>query len=146
MNRGIKTEVNLVKDLTVTIDKVDSKKAHFLSINAWQKEGLLQIAGKLELHRKIFKGHIDIAIIASDGSIIHKSSFLPESSAGDSSYSGELLWGIDIPLILPRGSKIRVAVHKTEPDDIPRHGFSIFHCDNNRAIPKNALNELGIIT
>ncbi len=106
--------VNLVESQMVYVENVKHDKAHIYGVNVYQDDKTLVISGSVGRRHNInlpINGHVDLILIASNGSILKKIGTnynpgrLPGRRAGRSYFEAK------IPVILPPGSRVRVEFH-----------------------------------
>jgi hypothetical protein len=136
------SHLNLVKNGTVTIERVSSEGCYISKVNAIEDDGVLVIGGSVK--RRNFsggsKGHIDIAIIDSEGKILKELSTLytPQYIPAKRIHTREARFKVRLPNIPYKGSKIRVAYHRNL-----RSYSKTFDCGKNMAAIKNPAARCG---
>ena len=129
------SRINLLKNNTLRIDKISSKKTHVGNVYAYQDGDTLQISGKFiprYAHVKFFKGHADVVIIDREGKIINKTSvatFPKYWGRRRSRGLKEIKFSASIKAIPSFGSVVRVAFH----EDLPKF-VNTFSCGENAAL------------
>lgn len=125
--------INLLKEQTVTVNKKNLNDARIGFVKLVQDGDVLSVSGTVLLRNKLVRGHVDIVIYSIDGSILKKTSthtILKKRSIRRGVLAKRTaFFSVDIPVVPPKGSDVRIAYHK--------RGYNVpksFDCGKNVAI------------
>ena len=125
---------NLVKNGVVSVEYTPSEGDTSVSqVDVYRIENGIEISGTVKVPKAlhhILGGHVDVAILSSDGALLKKVSIQhrPRNSRRTSAH--KLPFKAYIPIQLPPESTIRIAYHKPS---YPKSD-SVFDCESNSAI------------
>jgi len=130
------SHLNLVENGTVTIERIPYEGCYISKVNAIEDDGELVISGRVKRRSllSISRGHIDIAIINSEGKVLKELSTLytPQYIPAKRIHTREARFKVRLPNIPYKGNKIRVAYHRNL-----RSYSKTFDCGKNMAAIKN---------
>ncbi len=125
--------INLLKEQTVTVNRKNSNDAGIGFVKLVQDGDVLSVSGTVQLRNKLVRGHVDVVVYAADGSILTKTSthtiLKKRSIRRGVSAKRTAFFSVDIPVVPPNGSDVRIGYHK-RGYDVPES----FDCGKNVAI------------
>jgi hypothetical protein len=107
---------NLLKNGSFKIEAVSSKGYYLSNVHVNQVDGGIEITGKVKRrsYAGIGGGHVDITIISLEGEVLDKFStiYSPRMIPMRRVHMRESGFEVHLPMIPPKGSKIRIALHR----------------------------------
>ncbi len=123
---------NLLKDGTLTLEHASSEGYYISKVHVNQVDDGIEISGKVKRrsYAGIGGGHIDITIINPEGEVLKELSthYSPRVIPMRRVHTRESGFEVNLSMIPPKGSKIRVALHR--PSKSVNKGFA---CGKNMA-------------
>ena len=131
---GCSSRLNLVKNGTYLAEGLKSDGIDVSSVSVYEDKGRLVVSGKLRRTNRhhSYPGHVDIAILAKDGSVLAKTSvknkmpFIGRSKRRSSSFTAKF------DILPPEGSTIQVAFHRKSSSNAAQ-----FNCTENAAVDES---------
>ena len=125
---------NLAKNGVVSVEYMPSEGDTFVSqADVYQMENGIEISGTVKVPKALHPtrgGHVDVAILSSDGSLLKKASIQHRPRSPRRTSAHKLPFRVYIPIELSPESTIRIAYHKPS---YPQ-GDAVFDCERNSAI------------
>ena len=126
---------NLVKDGTIALEIMPSEEETYVYwADVYQKGNGIEISGTVMVPQTLHQtkgGHVDIAILSPDSSLLKKISVRHKSRNPRRKSAHKLPFEAYIPMKLSPESTIRIAYHKLSYST----NNSVFDCEDNPAIP-----------
>ena len=128
------THLSLVKNGTVSLEYIPSGEETYVSqADVYQRANGIEISGTVKVPQTRHHtrgGHVDVAILSSDGSLLKKASIQHRPRNFRRTSAHKLPFKAYIPITLPSKSIIRIAYHKPS---YQRTG-AVFDCESNPTI------------
>jgi len=125
---------NLAKNGVISLELMSSEGDTFVSqADIYRIENGIEISGTVKVPQTLHHtrgGHVDVAILSSDGSLLKKASIQHRPRNPRRTSAHKLPFKAYIPIKLPPKSIIRIAYHKRS---YPRSD-AVFDCESNPAI------------
>ena len=125
---------NLVKEGAISVEYMPSEGDTFVSqVDVYRIENGIKISGTVKVPKALHPtrgGHVDVAILSSDGALLQKASIQHNSRNPRRTSAHKLPFRAYIPIELLPESTIRIAYHKPS---YPQ-GDAVFDCERNSAI------------
>lgn len=126
--------VNLLKDGAVKLERIPSKGYYISHVDVYQYDDELVVHGNVKLrgHPGTGTGHVDIAIVSSDGEVLEQISTLykPRIISTRKMHKRTAYFNVRLSTILPMESTVRAAYHRDSKPD-----RKTFPCEGNIAVP-----------
>ena len=126
---------NLVDKGEVSIERVPSKRVYFRGIRVFQDDSEVLITGRVKSrsYSQPDSGHVDIAIVSSEGEVLEKVSASHTPSTfprrGGRRHIG-VRFDVPLAIVPPKGSNVRLSYHRGSKSD-----SKTFDCGENAALP-----------
>jgi hypothetical protein len=128
-----------LQDQTDRYDNFGSEDVFVTKLQSYEDGDSSVVYGKVkrgpDLCCEAVRGHVDIAVFDSDGSVLETASTfyrprnIPKARTRSSSFK------VELPISLPDGATIRGAYHDTAEHAVFTEGEKTFECLYNRALP-----------